>query len=416
MDILSLLGFKKDDGELYEKEKVIAVTGTDKQRLKLAKNTETHKEILFYLAEKDPSDKVRKAVALNTSTPLHANKSLSTDSSQDVRMALAERLVKMLPDISLDQQSRLYAYTVQALGTLALDEVLKIRKALTATLKDKAYAPPSVAMQLAKDIEREVSEPILRLCTVIDDKDLADILASHPAPWAAEAVAKRKKLSAVLSLAVVKKEQKKAGQLLLTNEGAEINNDVLHEVIERAKDFPEWHEPLVNNHSLPPELAVRLARFVDANIRKLLMEKGQYDEATIEVISDVTKRRMVIEDEKEDDEKTIKQRVHVLYVENKLTEDVIGDHLAMRDNEFVIIALSFMVNAKIDVIRRVFTYKKPKLVCAVCWKAGLSMRFALRLQQEMAQIPSKELIYPRDGTDFPMTPEEMQWQLEFIGL
>ncbi|MEM6812076.1 MAG: DUF2336 domain-containing protein [Pseudomonadota bacterium] len=413
MDLLSF--FKKSESEKYEREKALALEGSESKRIALAKNEKTHKEILFYLAEKDESEKVRKAVAKNKSTPLHASTALAKDGSQDVRLALAHRLIQILPEVSLDTQSRLYAFTVQALGTLALDKVLKIKKALTATLKDHAYAPPAVAIALAKDIEREVSEPILRLCTVIKDEDLIDILQSHPADWAAEAVAQRKTIGARLSLAVIKKENKKAGQLLLNNKGAEIDEEVLYEVIERARDFPEWHEPLVTNHSLPPELATRLSRFVDSSIRKLLLEKGQYDSETIEMISDATKRRMAM-DSSGDDEKTIKQKVHTLYAQNALDETLLSDHLAMRDKEFIVIALSFMVNAKIASVRKVFSYQKPKLVCAICWKAGLSMRFALRLQQELAQISSKELIYPKEGVDYPLTPEEMEWQLEFIGL
>jgi len=315
-----------------------------RKRLTLAKDIQTNREILFYLAENDPSPKVRTAVAKNTATPYHASQSLSKDANKDVRMALAERLVSLLPDISMDKQSRLYAFTVQALGNLALDEVLKIRRALTATLKDHAYAPPAVAMQLAKDIEREVSEPILRLCTVIKDKDLAEILASHPAEWAAEAVAQRSKLSSILSLAVVKKGQSKAGALLLRNKGAEINEAVLHEVIERAQDFPEWHEPLVSEHQLPPEMAVRLSRFVDASIRKLLLEKGQYDKETIEIVSDATKRRMALQDAKPsgvDDANTIKQKVHSLHAENKLDESVLSDYLALQDKEFISVSQYF---------------------------------------------------------------------------
>lgn len=408
----------------YDKDKLIATTGSVSKRLAVANNKNTHREILFYLAEHDKSAKVRKAVAKNTATPYHANTALSKDTNKDVRFALAERLITMLPDISMDKQSRLYAFTVQALGTLALDEVLKIRRALTATLKDHAYAPPAVAMQLARDIERDVSEPILRLCTVISDKDFADILSSHPSSWAAEAIAQRPKVSSLLSLAVIKKGQGRAGALLLKNQGAVIDNTVLNEIILRAQDFPEWHEPLVTSHQLPPEMAIRLSRFVDAHIRKILLEKGGYDSETIEIVSDATKRRMNLQkqislensDTSKLDKNTIRQKVHALHAENKLDEIILSDHLAIQDKEFIIVALSFMVNAKIEAIRKVFEYQKPKLVCALCWKAGLSMRFALRLQQEMAKIPTKELLYAKDGSGYPLTNEEMEWQLEFIGV
>jgi hypothetical protein len=60
--------------------------------------------------------------------------------------------------------------------------------------------------------------------------------------------------------------------------------------------------------------------------------------------------------------------------------------------------------------------KAPKPIVALCWRAGLSMRFALRLQQEMAQIPHLDLIYPRGGTDYPLSEREMTVQLDFLGL
>ena len=419
MNWLKLFSKNKEPGKQYETEKALATSDDVKKRLTLAKDSNTHKEILFYLAEHDPDDRVRTAVAKNISTPLHASATLAIDTNEDVRMALAARLVQLLPELSVDQQSQLYAYAVQALGTLALDEVLKIRKSLSSTLKDHAYAPPSVALQLAKDIEREVSEPILRFCTVLADKDLVEILASHPQPWAAEAVAQRPTLTSRVAKAVIETGNALAGKLLLKNEGADIDESVLEAIVERAREFPEWHEPLVKRHHLPPEMAVRLARFIDGRIRKILLEKGNYDAATIEIVTDVTKRRMQVEEsirKSEGRNETAAQRVKKLYTQGQLTEDVIGDALALRDKEFVAGALAVLCGAKVKEINKIFTLKKPQLVCAVCWKAGLSMRFALKLQQEMAQIHSKELIYPRDGTDYPMSEKELRWQLEFIGI
>lgn len=405
--------------EKYEKEKDIALAGSVKQKLSLAKNSKTHKEILFYLAEHDRDPKVRQAVAKNKSTPMQANATLAIDNDVDVRMALAARLVKLLPDLSMDTQSQLYAYAVQALGTLALDEVLKIRKGLASSLKDHAYAPPAVAAQLARDIEREVSEPILRFCTALKDEDLIDILATHPASWAAEAVAQRPQLSAPVSKAVIQTENAKAGTLLLNNDGAEINEDVLQEIIKRAKEFPEWHEPLVTRHNLPPDMARQLARYVDARVRKLLQKKGEYDLKTTEIVTDVTRRRINLQEEKEQSPSSdgnVVARVNNLLAKGELTEEVITDYLALQDKEFLIAALACLAGTKQSNIEKIFSIQKPKMVCAICWKAELSMRFAFRLQQEIAHIPTKELIYPKDGTDYPFDAGEMKWQLEFLGI
>lgn len=416
---------KKTDPKVrYEDGKNVAVGGELKQRLSLARDTKTNKELLFYLAEHDPSVKVRKAVASNKSTPIHASGSLAIDKNDDVRLALAGRLVKLLPDLALDTQSQLYAYAVQSLGTLALDEVLKIRKSLAATLKDHAYAPPAVAAQLAKDLEREVAEPILRFCAALKDKDLIDILATHPASWAAEAVAERPKISALVSKAVIKTGNSKAGKLLLKNKGAVINEDVLHEIISRAKEFPEWHEPLVQNHPLPEDMARQLSRYIDTRIRKLLEKKGEYDLQTTEIVTDATKRRIKLAEEITQNNKlgskqakeNVVVRVNQLFSEGKLTEETIADYVALQDKEFLVAALACLTGAKRQNMNKIFDIQKPQMICAVCWKAGLSMRFAFRLQQEVAHIQPKELLYPKNGKDYPLDPKEMKWQLEFLGI
>ena len=104
----------------YDAQREKLKSANEKERLTLAGNSDTQKEILYYLAQNDPSPEVRKAVAKNKSTPMHASGILARDSDQDVRLALAARLMDLLPDLSKDKHSQLYAFAVQALGTLAL--------------------------------------------------------------------------------------------------------------------------------------------------------------------------------------------------------------------------------------------------------------------------------------------------------
>jgi hypothetical protein len=70
----------------------------------------------------------------------------------------------------------------------------------------------------------------------------------------------------------------------------------------------------------------------------------------------------------------------------------------------------------VTAIEKVLNLKAAKPIVAVSRRAGLSMRMALQLQKEMGQVPPKELLYPRGGTDYPMDDEELAKQLEFLGL
>ncbi|MCD8562989.1 MAG: DUF2336 domain-containing protein, partial [Alphaproteobacteria bacterium] len=324
--------------------------------------------------------------------------------------------VDLLPGLSDDKHSQLYAYAVQALGTLALDEVLKIRVALSSTLKDHAHTPPKVAGQLARDVEREVSEPILRFCAALSDEDLLDILKGHPASWAVEAIASRPRVSEPVSEAVIGTDDVPGGVALIGNAGALMAPGLLNQIVEKARAYPEWQKPMASRAKLPSSIARELAEFADASVRDILMGRDDFDEQTAEEISAVFRRRLDFSQDVEESSEPLEVRAKKAVTGGKLNEDMISDALAMRDSAFVNMALAQKIGVSVEVITKIFEMQAPKPIVALAWQAGLSMRMALRLQKEMGHVRPQELIYPREGTDYPLTLDEINWQLEFMGL
>lgn len=413
MDFFSSLFGKKSKAEQYEAEKNIALSDNVKDRLKVAKNPNTHQEILFYMAQSDGSAEVRQAIAENKSTPVQASGVLSKDKNEDVRLALAGRLSKLLPDLSHDKQSQLYKFAVEALGNLALDEVLKIRVALSSALKECADTPPSVAGQLARDVEREVAEPILRFCIALSDEDLLDILKSHPAGWATQAIAARPKIAAPVSQAVIDTNDVPAGQILMGNDGADISLETLRDIVEKSKQYPEWQKPVAMKKNLTAELVKELAEFVDLSVRNVLLERTDLDAQTMKDVSGIVQRRIDFMGVSAGE--SVQIRVSRFLRAGQLNDELIGDALSMRDREFVILALASLLRTNPLNIEKIFAMGAAKPIVAICWRAGLSMRLALRCQQELAKIPHQELIYPRGGTDYPLGEDELKWQLDFLG-
>lgn len=401
------------DEARYTQERDLAKTGTAKDKLKLARNPQTHLEILYYLAE-DEDVSVRRAVAKNEATPLHVSAVLAKDDDIDVRMALAERLMAMLPELNSEQHSHLYAFAVQALGMLALDEVLKVRLALSSTLKDKAYTPPQVATQLARDIERVVSEPVLKLCAAIPDEDLVEILLEHPDSWVIEAIAEREDLSDMVSDAVINTGSVPGGSALLSNQSANISMETLEKIIERARQTPEWHKPLAIRKHLPPEIVKEIVLFVDHSIQKLIAERTDFDEETRGFIKETVSRRMNFLIDEKGRRIDPKKKVQDLYGAGKLDEDAIADAMALRENDFVVDALSLKTGIDQPVIKRMIGTHSAKAVTALSWKAGLSMRFALEMQKTLANVATRELLYPRNGEEYPLSEEDMKWQIDFF--
>lgn len=404
---------QEKDPVRYEKERALAASAAKRDRLKLAKNPNTHLEILYYLAA-DADEDVRLAVAKNNSTPLQVSPIIARDKSVDVRLALAHRLMELLPELSEAQHSQLYAFAAQALGVLALDEVLKVRIALSSVLKDMACAPPAVVAQLARDLERQVSEPILRYCAALPDQDLLDILSEHPQDWVVEAIAGRRTVSERVSDAVVEKRSVSGGRALIANDGAMLSNDTLVRVVESARELPEWQKPLCLRKHLPGFLMKEIVRFVDASLHKFILARTDFDDATRIEIEDTVKRRMRFLVDDAGNRITPKDKLAILHKTGKLDDAVMADALALREHEFIQMGLALRAKLPLDTVKRMFETRSAKAVTALAWRAGLTMRFALDLQRELAKVPHTELLYPRNGEDFPLSDEEMDWQIGFF--
>ncbi len=62
-------------------------------------------ESLFFLA-REGTPEVRKAVAANPSTPIHANRLLTEDGEDDVRVELARKIGRLMPQLSQEQNKK----------------------------------------------------------------------------------------------------------------------------------------------------------------------------------------------------------------------------------------------------------------------------------------------------------------------
>ena len=418
LDFLFKRGKRKKtdrDPERYKKEREQVSSADAKGRLKVAKSRKTHPEILYYLTA-DEDVEVRRAVAKNKGTPIQASKVIAADRDVDVRLNLAHRLVSLLPELSDDKQSQLYAFAVNALGELALDEMLKVRLALSTALKDHAHAPPSVVSTLARDVERAVSEPILRFCVAVPDDVLLDILKAHPDSWAVEAIAARKKINDGVARGIADTGHAKGGKELIENDGARISLETLANLVQRAKLLPEWHKPLAVRKNLPADMAKMLVEFVDESVRGLLLKRRDFDQATKDEIADVVKRRLDFANEHARAEETPAARALRLNSEGRLDEGAVSDGLSWRDYDFVKCAIAILARTDLNTVNHIISLQSPKAIVALMWRTKLSMRLALQVQKEMAKIPPKELLYPRGGSDYPMSVEDIRWQLDFHGI
>ena len=406
----------------YEEAKHLARHQDPKVRQALAARRDLGPEILYFLSE-DPSAQVRQAAAANTTTPGKANLKLAGDADEAVRTDLAEKVAKVVPELGADARDTLRNTTHEALEILARDQITRVRQILSETLKDVADAPPDVIKTLALDTELAVAGPVLEFSPVLTDDDLLELIGSGPAQGGLAAISRRAEVRENVAEAVAATDDVEAIASLLANPSAQIREETLDNLIERAPRIELWHAPLVARPKLPAAATTRLAHFVADNLLGVLQARADLDAETLESVRMVVRQRIGEDTPKADagggaDAPIVEAPVTIanrLHKAGKLGEKVILHALNVNDHDFVLAALAVRADLPEDVVHKVLSARDAKGVVAVAWKSGLSMKLAVAIQQRVARIPPAEVLGPVKGAPYPLSEDEMGWQLEFFG-
>jgi hypothetical protein len=65
-------------------------------------------------------------------------------------------------------------------------------------------------------------------------------------------------------------------------------------------------------------------------------------------------------------------------------------------------------------VDRAVTLRSAKGVVSLVWKAGFTMRAAEPLQELLGRVPPWLVLHGTSDGDFPLTIDEMRWQIEFL--
>ena len=412
-----------NDPITYDEAKKLARHEDPSVRLALAVRDDVKAEILYYLAQ-DPSPEVRREIAVNAAAPHQAHLLLVEDDDEGVRTGLADKIAKLMPGLSPDEQDKLRRTTVEALEILARDQITRVRQILSDTLKDVANAPPHVIKRLAQDAELVVAGPVLEFSPVLTDEDLIEIIESQPVRGALGAISRRPLVNERVADAVAATDDVDAIADLLANPSAQIREQTLDNLIDRAAPVDQWHTPLVRRPKLPQGAAKRLAHFVADNLLVVLRERRDLDPSTLEEVETVVRRR--IEEEKPIDAEPraaspMEDEVDPPFVvaqrmkdAGELTDEIIARASDAGDRAFVLAALAVRIDVPQGVVFKIFATHSAKGVVAVTWKAGLPMGMAVQFQERFARIKPERVLQPNDADGYPLTDEEMHWQIEFF--
>nr|WP_209876499.1 DUF2336 domain-containing protein [Azospirillum soli] len=405
-------------------------------RRRVAEYPKTRPELLYFLAA-DAAAEVRKAIATNAGTPRQADLLLAKDREVAVRGAVAQKIARLLPDLSADQASQIERLTVECLEALARDQATEVRGILAEALKDLPGAPHSVINALARDVELSVCAPVLQHSPILTEEDLVDIIMAGPVAGAMSAIAGRKTVSASVADAIARSDDEAAVTALLANPSAQIREETLDRILDQAPQHEPWHSPLVRRPRLPARAVARLASFVADNLLKALQERTDLEPGAARELAEAVRTRVSkgatgptpirgpvdfgedelgLAPEKEKPAERPTDKAARLNKEGKLTEKLLEGSLVEGDRAFVMAGLAELSQIPLPIVDRIIGTHAPRAVTALVWRAGLSMQFARQVQLRLAQIPPKTALNAREGVLYPMSDDEMRWQLEFFGV
>ncbi|MEJ0061277.1 MAG: DUF2336 domain-containing protein [Terricaulis sp.] len=222
--------------------------------------------------------------------------------TEDDRAQAAHKICRCIEDSELTPEERAHAESIIAI--MAQDAAVLVRRSLAVALKNSPKLPREIANKLAQDIE-SISLPVIMNSPVLTDADLIEIVRQCP-PAKQIAVASREKLSVNVTGAISQFAVPAAVERALANDNANFDADGLEAALERfaglssitaamvrRKTLPiviteklvslatgELFDHLVNNHELPPQIAIDLAM-------------GSRERATLDIVEQASRQNDV---------------------------------------------------------------------------------------------------------------------------
>jgi uncharacterized protein (DUF2336 family) len=378
-------------------------------RRALAGREDVKPELLYFLAA-DHAPEVRREIAGNQGSPRQADLVLARDIDPEVRCELARKIARLVPELPPEAHERVGEQTLEILELLARDQLPHVRSILSEELKHATRVPHHIVKRLAMDVERIVAAPIAEYSPLLSDDDLLEIIRGGVVT---DAVARRAQVSERIADAVVATSNLPAVAALLSNHSAQIREETLDAIIDQAGEAQVLHAPLVQRPDLSLRAIRRIASFVAASLVATLAERNELDADTQAELNRAVRERInaaPAAPEADDAE----ARARAAHRAGMIDDDWIDEAVDAGELRLLRHGLGLKAGLPAETVSRILGARSAKAVVALAWKAGLAMRTAIRLQHRVARLPAQAVINARDGTDFPLSEEEMNWQIGYF--
>ena len=251
---------------------------------------------------------------------------------------------------------------------------------------------------------------------LLSDTDLVELIACGQVREVLAAVARRRPLSEKVSDTLVQSLDVPAVAALLVNPDAKIRKATLERVVEDAEEIESWHLPLALRADLSARAIRRVAGFVGAAIIERLAARHDLSTATRTYLNRQLRVRLEEKSDTTEIAASAANMVASAKASGKLDDNFVEEAALAGQRENIVLALADLARVSADQVRRILVCGRAQPLVALAWRAKLSMRVAFKIQTSVMKLPGHALLPARGGVGFPLTPEEMSWQLSCFGI
>jgi uncharacterized protein (DUF2336 family) len=392
----------------------------ESRRVRLAADTSSPAALLLALAA-DKALTVRAAIAMNPAAGGDILGAIVLDPDERIRALLAHRLAMLLPSLTQSQLAPLQAQALATLHILVADEAIRVRAAIADVVKEMSDIPHELVLQLAHDIAVAVSEPVIRLSPLLNTEDLLALVSQPVSPATLISVARRPYLAGQVADTIAASCDVAAIAALLDNRSAAINETTLDRLIDRAAEHTDWQTKLVRWPSLSAAATRALAEFVVDDAlgelsRRTDLPPGLADRIASKLTPVLTAGPSASASLRPRAPSLLEaiEAAQALAKAGQLTEDATMAAARRGEVRSCIAMLSVAACLSASAVERASSLRSSKGLISLIWRAGFSMRCAGMLQTLLLRMPPDSVLHPSPVGGFPLTQEEMRWQVDFL--
>lgn len=261
---------------------------------------------------------------------------LLQDPNSDNRAAAATKVASTFSSENLSESERAIAEDI--FRAMVNDAAVRVREALSDSLKDNPSLPHDIAATLAKDVE-SVAMPMITSSEVLTDEDLVEIVKTRSEDMQI-AVAGRADVSARVADALVDSDNEDVVARLVSNEGATLNEGTFDRVLDKFGDSEKVNAPMAHRGDLPIAVSERLVTLVSEQLREHIMTHHEISPTTATDLLLESREKATVSLAEGGSRQTVQELVDQLANNGRLTPTLMLRALCMGDTTFFEVALA----------------------------------------------------------------------------